>query len=206
MEPFVTLTSAAAPLLEDDINTGELSPGAGGGLGNLDFAQLFFGRRRRLADGSDNADFVFNQDRYRQARILVTGANFGCGSSSESSVWAPVAFGIRCIVARSFADIYRENCLKNGILPVSLAPDDAASFEAKVTEVDGAEPFTVDLETETIRGAGTAWQFRIAPGERQALLEGLDPIGMSLRYADDIARFEQRSADQFPWLQQVPAA
>jgi 3-isopropylmalate/(R)-2-methylmalate dehydratase small subunit len=206
MEPFVTLTSAAAPLLEDDINTGELSPGAGGGLGNLDFAQLFFGRRRRGADGTENAEFVFNQDRYRQARILVTGANFGCGSSGESAVWAPVAFGIRCIVARSFADIYRENCLKNGILPVSLEADDAASFEAKVTEVDGAEPFTVDLKAETISGAGTQWKFRIAPGERQALLEGLDPIGMSLRYAEDIARFEQQTTEQFPWLQEVTSA
>jgi 3-isopropylmalate/(R)-2-methylmalate dehydratase small subunit len=200
MEPFRTVTSVAAPLIEDDINTGEIAPGAGGGLGDVDFAALFFGRRRRDVDGREIPGFVLNEDRYRHTQILVAGGNFGCGSSSESSVWVPVAFGIRCIVARSFADIYRENCLKNGILPVVLGPDAAPSFESAVLRIDGSEPFTVDLVEQQISGAGGQWAFEVSPGERQALVEGLDPIGLSLRHADGIAAFEQKTADSWPWL------
>ena len=159
--------------------------------------------RRRDPEGREVPGFVLNEDRYRHAQILVAGDNFGCGSSSESSVWVPVAFGIRCIVARSFADIYRENCLKNGVLPVVLGPDAAQSFKTAVLSVDGSAPFTVDLVEQQISGAGGEWAFEVSPGERQALLEGLDPIGLSLRHKDAIAAFEKKTADAWPWLASI---
>ena len=104
MEPFITLTGPAAPLLEDDVNTDQITPT----FRNLDpnYAELFFARRRRRDDGSEIAEFVFNRPAFREAKILVTGANFGCGSSREGAVWAVLAFGVRCIIARSFSDTY----------------------------------------------------------------------------------------------------
>ena len=114
MQPFERITGVAAPLVEDDINTDQIAPVTQAFA--PDYAQLLFARRR------EDAAFVLNHEPYRQARILFAGANFGCGSSRESAVWALLAFGIRAVVARSFADIFRENCLKNGLLPIVLAP------------------------------------------------------------------------------------
>src|SRR5215475_12287263 len=132
-------------------------------------------RARRRDDGSDDPDFVLNQPQYRNPGILVTADNFGAGSSREAAVWSMLANNIRVIVARSFADIYRENCLQNGLLPVTLDPAAADVFEARVIAVDGAAPFKVDLETQTISGpGGPDISFDIAPADRVRLLEGLD--------------------------------
>jgi 3-isopropylmalate/(R)-2-methylmalate dehydratase small subunit len=202
MEKFTTLTGAAAPLLEDDINTDQITP-VHREL-RPDYGKLLFARRRRRADGSDDPGFVLNRAEFCAARILVAGRNFGCGSSRESADWAFAAVGIGCIIARGFADIYRENCLKNGILPIVLAPADQARFEALVVAVDGIRPFTVDLEAQTIRAPdGSQFAFDIGAADRMTLLEGLDEIGLTLKHAQEIIAWERRVAAEMPWLQQV---
>jgi len=167
-----------------------------------DYRAMLFHRARRREDGSDNPDFVLNKPQFRNAGILVTGNNFGAGSSRESAVWSMLANDIRVIVARSFADIYRENCLQNGLLPIVLAPGEMDAFAARVIAADGAAPFTVDLETQRISGpGGDDIAFDIAAADRMRLLEGLDDIGLTLKHMDDIVSWEQRAAAAQPWLQ-----
>ncbi len=202
MEPFTTLTGVVAPLLEDDLNTDQILPVIRSKGLKPDYAKLTFYRRRYLEDGSENPDFLLNKPRFRETRMLVGGNNFGCGSSREGAVWSLVAFGIRCIIARSFADIFRENCLKNGVLTVVLPDAAAAAFETLVVDTDGAAPFTADLPNQCIRCPdGSEIGFDIPPAERTALLEGLDDIGLTLKHAEAVAEFEQRIKSEFPWLQ-----
>ena len=202
MQPFKTHTGIAVPFLRDDINTDQIAPVAA--MRNLkpDYKALLFMRARKRPDGSEDPDFVLNQPQFRDPGILVTGQNFGAGSSRESAVWGMLANNIRVIVAKSFADIYRENCLQNGLLPVVLRPEDADAFVARVVKVNGAGPFTVDLETQTISGpGGDDLTFEIAPADRTRLLEGLDDIGLSLKHTDELKAWEQRMAGEQPWLQ-----
>ena len=202
MEPFRSVTGAAAPLLIDDINTDQIIPSAWLRRMDADLAEGLFAYLRRRPDGSSNTDFVLEQPQFRQARILVTGSNFGCGSSREHAAWAMAAFGIRAVVARSHADIFRENCLKNGILAITLPHQDMNELIARVHAVDGREPFTIDLEAEEIRGpGGYVRAFAIAPHERTALLEGLDDIGLTLKHVDDISEWERRTSSHRPFLQ-----
>jgi 3-isopropylmalate/(R)-2-methylmalate dehydratase small subunit len=200
MQPFTALTGVAVPLLQDDINTDQITP-INRDM-NPDWAALLFRNARKLPDGGDDPEFPLNKPQFRQASILVTGRNFGCGSSREGAVWAMLATGIRCIVARSFADIYRENCLQNGLLPVELTPADAEAFEARVLAADGMAPFTVDLQTQRISGPdGPDLAFEMAPADRMRLIEGLDDIGLTLKHAPEIADWEKRMAREYPWLQ-----
>ena len=200
MQPFTTLTGIAAALIEDDINTDQITPVHRNM--NPNYAELLFQRKRQLPDGRPDPDFVLNKPQFRNTGILLTGRNFGCGSSREGAVWAMLESGIRCIVAKSFADIYRENCLQNGLLPVELAPADADRFEARVLAADGAAPFTVDLQAQRISGpGGPAIAFEMAPADRMRLLEGLDDIGLTLKHAPDIGAWEQHMAGEQPWLQ-----
>jgi 3-isopropylmalate/(R)-2-methylmalate dehydratase small subunit len=200
MQPFTQLTGVAVPLLRDDINTDQITP-INRDL-NPDWAALLFAHTRKRADGSDDPEFPLNKPQFRQPGILVTGRNFGCGSSREGAVWAMLASGIRCIVAVSFADIYRENCLQNGLLPIELKGADAEAFAGRVVAADGAAPFTVDLEAQLISGpGGEAIAFEIAAADRLRLLEGLDDIGLTLRHAWEIADWEERMRSQRPWLQ-----
>jgi 3-isopropylmalate dehydratase small subunit len=169
-----------------------------------DYADLLFKRTRTRADGSLDPDFPLNRPQFSRPAILVTGRNFGCGSSREAAVWSMLAVGIRAIVARSLADIYRENCLQNGLLPVELPPDKAAQLEDRVIAVDGAAPFTVDLFAQRISGpGGQDIAFDIAPADRMRLLEGLDDIGLTLKHAEEIAAWEKRVAGVAPWMQTV---
>ena len=202
MQPFTRHTAVAAPLLRDDVNTDQIAPiGHSRGL-KEDYKTMLFMRARQREDGSENPDFVLNKPRFRNAGILVTGNNFGAGSSRESAVWGMLANDIRVIVARSFADIYRENCLQNGLLPIVLDPQDADAFTAKVIAVDGKAPFTVDLTTQRIIGPdGFDLGFDIAAADRMRLLEGLDDIGLTLKHMSDIVNWEQRAAAAQPWLQ-----
>jgi 3-isopropylmalate/(R)-2-methylmalate dehydratase small subunit len=203
MEPFPIVTGVAVAYLADDVNTDEITP-VHRSL-EPDFAALLFARRRRLPDGSFDPSFPLNQPQFTNAAVLVAGRNFGCGSSRESAVWAMVAVGIRVIVARSFADIYRDNCLKNGLLPVVLTAEDQQRFEREVIDADGASPVTVDLVSRTITTpADTVFSFEIDAAERTALLEGLDDIGVSLREEASIGAFEARLAAERPWLIAVP--
>jgi len=199
MQPFKSHTGIAVPLLKDDINTDQVAPVQSMRALKPDYKALLFMRAR-----SEEPDFVLNQPQFREPGILVTGQNFGAGSSREAAVWGMLANNIRVIVARSFADIYRENCLQNGLLPVVLAPNDAEAFEARVLATNGAAPFTVDLVTQRISGpGGPDINFELPAADRMRLLEGLDDIGLTLKHRDEIVSWEQRMAAAQPWLQEA---
>lgn len=202
MQPFTTHTGIAVPLLKDDVNTDHIAPVQAMRALKPDYKALLFMRARQRDDGSEDPDFVLNQPQFRAPGILVSGNNFGAGSSREAAVWGMLANNIRVIVARSFADIYRENCLQNGLLPIVLTPPDADAFEQQVVAVNGAAPFTVDLEAQRITCPdGAVFAFDIPPADRMRLLEGLDDIGFTLKHADEIGAFEKRLAAAQPWLQ-----
>ena len=202
MEPFVTLTSVAAPLPYDNLSTDQILPILPASTLRPDYAKQLFSRMRRRSDGTLDPEFVLNRAPFRDARILVVGANFGCGGSREGAVRGLAASGIRCIVAHGFAEIFHENCLRNGVLPIMPAPDVMRPFEALVTKTDGAAPFTVDLRACRILcpDASTV-PFEIDPAERTALLEGLDDISLTLKHAREIDDWERRTARSAPWLQ-----
>jgi 3-isopropylmalate/(R)-2-methylmalate dehydratase small subunit len=202
MQPFTSHSGIAVPLLKDDINTDQIAPVQSMRALKPDYKALLFMRARSRDDGSEDPDFVLNRPQFRNPGILVTGHNFGAGSSREAAVWGMLANGIRVIVARSFADIYRENCLQNGLLPVVLPAADAQAFEGRVLAVNGAAPFTVDLTTQRISGPdGPDIAFEIPAADRMRLIEGLDDIGLSLKHVDAIAGWERRMAAERPWLQ-----
>jgi 3-isopropylmalate dehydratase small subunit len=164
---------------------------------NPDYQKMLFTRQR-----AENPDFVLNRPQFRNPGILVTGNNFGAGSSREAAVWGMLANNIRVIVAKSFADIYRENCLQNGLLPVVLPEAEADTFIARVIAVNGLAPFTVDLTAQRISGpGGPDVAFEMPPSDRTRLLEGLDDIGLTLKHTDEIVAFEKRMAASQPWLQ-----
>jgi len=202
MQPFNSHIAVAAPLLKDDINTDQIAPILHSRSLKEDYRAMLFHRARRREDGSEDPNFILNKPQFRNAGILVTGNNFGAGSSREAAVWSMLANNIRVIVAKSFADIYRENCLQNGLLPLVLEPHEAEAFAARVIAVDGAAPFTVDLVSQRISGPGGAdVAFEVAAADRSRLLEGLDDIGLTLKHMDEIAGWERRAAAAQPWLQ-----
>jgi 3-isopropylmalate dehydratase small subunit len=202
MQPFTTLTGIAAPLLRDDINTDQICPVMPLRVLDPDYGAQLFARWRRQGDGGEA--FVLERPQFRAARILVVGRNFGCGSARESAAWAFESFGIRCIIARSFADLFRGNCLQNGILPLTLPDAVMSGLEAKVIETDGAAPFTVDLVTLRIACPdGETFSFEFDPADREALLEGLDEVSLALQNAPDIAAWEANCRQTHPWLQSL---
>jgi 3-isopropylmalate/(R)-2-methylmalate dehydratase small subunit len=199
MEKFTKLQAVAAPMPLMNINTDIIIPARflktikRTGLGKAAFYAV-----RYDDSGAERADFVLNQPRYRAAKILITGANFGCGSSREHAPWALADFGIRCVIAPSFADIFQNNCFKNGILCITLPQEKVDALAAQASA--GAGEFTVDLETMVITAPdGTATAFNIDPTLRKNLLEGLDDIGLTLRHADRISAFENRRRMEQPW-------
>jgi 3-isopropylmalate dehydratase small subunit len=202
MQPFTTHTGIAVPLIVDDMNTDQIAPVQAMRHLKPDYKALLFRRARRRDDGSEDPSFVLNKPQFRNPGMLVTGHNFGAGSSREAAVWGMLANNIRVIVARSFADIYRENCLQNGLLPIALMPPDAQAFEERVLAVNGAAPFTVDLPAQRITGpGGPDIAFGIPSADRMRLIEGLDDIGLSLKHAEEIVSWETRMAVDQPWLQ-----
>jgi 3-isopropylmalate/(R)-2-methylmalate dehydratase small subunit len=204
MQPFASHTGIAAPLLVDDMNTDQIAPLLPSRGLKDDYKVMLFHRQRFREDGGEIADFVLNKPQFRNAGILVTGNNFGAGSSRESAVWSMLANNIRVIVAKSFADIYRENCLQNGLLPIVLDAAIADAFIDRVVAVSGAEPFTVDLVTQRISGpGGPDIGFEIPAADRTRLLEGLDDIGMTMKHADEIVSWEKQAAKAQPWLQRT---
>jgi 3-isopropylmalate/(R)-2-methylmalate dehydratase small subunit len=153
------------------------------------------------AQGREVPDFVLNQPQYRGACILITGSNFGCGSSREGAVWALRETGLRCIVAPSFGDIFFNNCFQNGVLPVVLPVPAVESLGQEATRVAGIEPFTVDLNIRTITTpGGQQIEFPIDASRRLALLQGLDEIAMTLSRGAEIAAFQQRDRERRPWI------
>ena len=201
MEPFRTLTGVAAPLRMINVDTDRIIPKQflktirRTGLGAHLFNDL-----RYTPDGAEIADFVLNREPWRRARILIAGDNFGCGSSREHAPWALLDFGIRCVIAPSFADIFYNNCFKNGILPVSLPEAAVASLLEQAEAGDNAR-VTVDLENETVTAPdGARIAFEIDPFRRRCLLEGLDDIGLTLRKAAAIDAFEAERRARQHWL------
>lgn len=201
MEKFETLTGVAAPLPLINVDTDMIIPKQflktikRSGLGvNL------FDEMRYDGDGSEIPDFVLNKPQYREAEILVAGENFGCGSSREHAPWAIRDFGIRCVIAASFADIFHNNCFKNGILPVTLPQEQVDVLMADAERGSNAR-ITVDLENQTVTASdGTSFSFEIDPFKKRCLIEGLDDIGLTMEKADLVDDFERRSAAERPWV------
>ena len=201
MEKFTSLTAVAAPMPLVNIDTDMIIPkqylktikrtGLGKGL----FAEL-----RYNDDGSENPDFVLNKPAYRNAKILVAGDNFGCGSSREHAPWALKDFGITCVISTSFADIFYENCFQNGLLPVVVSPEDLEKLFDDASRGANAT-ITVDLEAQEIHGPdGGSIHFDIDPSRKESLLNGLDAIGRTLQKQEAIQRFEQEAQSARPWV------
>lgn len=201
MEKFTTLTGIAAPLAMINVDTDMLIPKQflktikRTGLGVHLFDEL-----RYSPDGKEIPDFVLNQPAWRNASILIVGKNFGCGSSREHAPWALLDFGIRCVVAPSFADIFFNNCFKNGILPIVL-PETEIAMLMEDAERGANATLTVDLEAQEIRGPnGGVIAFDVDPFRKYSLLNGLDDIGITLKKTAKIDDFEESRRTLQPWL------
>jgi 3-isopropylmalate/(R)-2-methylmalate dehydratase small subunit len=201
MTPFTTLTGIAAPMPLVNIDTDMIIPKQflktiqRSGLGKNLFDEMRFDRQ-----GNEIADFVLNQPQYRHAEILVAGDNFGCGSSREHAPWALLDFGIRCVISTSFADIFYNNCFKNGILPVVLPPEAVAVLMEDARKGANAR-VTVDLPSQTVTTSdGQSFGFDIDPFKKHCLLNGLDDIGLSLEKVASIDAYEGRAAQSRPWI------
>jgi 3-isopropylmalate/(R)-2-methylmalate dehydratase small subunit len=200
MDKFTVLTGVAAPLRVVNVDTDMIIPkqylktikrtGLGTGL---------FADKRYREDGSDNPNFVLNQPAYRKAQILVAGDNFGCGSSREHAPWALLDFGIRCVISTSFADIFYNNCFKNGILPIVVSPEDLEKLFDDAERGANAT-ITIDLPNQEIRGPdGGTIKFDVDAFRKHCLLHGLDDIGLTLEKAPAIDSFEQKLSDR-AWI------
>lgn len=204
MTPFNELQAVAAPLPLDNIDTDKILPArylktlTRSGLGKALFAPMRYG-----PDGREDPAFVLNRETYRDAKILVAKENFGCGSSREHAPWALLDFGIRCVVACSFADIFQSNCDKNGILCVQLAPDDIETLLATVSESPQAT-LQISLPDQSIRRSdGVLVHFEIDPTRKRKLLEGADEIAVSLTLQDHITLYEDQRRTKTPWLKDI---
>jgi 3-isopropylmalate/(R)-2-methylmalate dehydratase small subunit len=200
MEKFTVLEGVAAPLKMINVDTDMIIPkqylktikrsGLAAGL----FAEM-----RYLADGRENPDFVLNKSAYRDAKVLVAGDNFGCGSSREHAPWALADFGIRCVISTSFADIFYNNCFKNGILPIVVSPEDIEKLFDDAERGANAT-LSIDLEKQQIRGPdGGTVHFEIDAFRKHCLLNGLDDIGLTMVKADKISDYEADLKSKRPW-------
>ncbi|OGH00461.1 MAG: 3-isopropylmalate dehydratase small subunit [Candidatus Lambdaproteobacteria bacterium RIFOXYD1_FULL_56_27] len=201
MEAFTRLTGLAALLNRNNIDTDQII--AKQFLKKTEktgYGQYLFFDWRYLADGSENPEFELNQKTFRGSSILVTGDNFGCGSSREHAPWALADYGFRAIIATSYADIFFNNCFKNGILPVLLQAEQRDQLAAEITKNPGVN-LTVDLEKQEVTSpGGLKFSFEIDNFRKQKLLKGLDDIDFSLTLMDKIKAFENKQAKELPWL------
>ena len=201
MEKFTKLTGVAAPLPMINVDTDMIIPKQflktikRSGLGKNLFDEM-----RYDDNGNEIPDFVLNKPAYRNAKILVSGDNFGCGSSREHAPWSLLDFGIRCVIAPSFADIFYNNCFKNGILPIRLPQEDVDKLMADAERGSNAT-VTIDLEKQEITGPdGGCIKFEVEEFRKHCLLNGLDDIGLTLQKGDAINEFEAKRAASQPWL------
>ena len=200
MEKFEKLAGVAAPMPLVNIDTDMIIPKVflktikRSGLGVNLFDEMRYDR-----EGNEKPDFVLNKTQYRKATILVAGDNFGCGSSREHAPWAIADFGIKCVVSTSFADIFYNNCFKNGILPVVL-PQDQVDILMKDAEKGANSIIEVDLENQIIASSdGEVFSFEVDPFKKHCLLNGLDDIGLTMEKEDKITAYESKAAQVFPW-------
>src|SRR2546423_9186320 len=191
MKPFRTLTSRAAVLDRPNVDTDQIIPKQFlKRIERTGFGQFLFYDWRFTPEGETDPSFPLNEPRYRGASILIAGKNFGCGSSREHAPWALADFGFRAIIAVSFADIFRNNCMKNGLLPVVLSDAEIGRLMNRARAREGFE-ITVDLEARQVRdAAGFSAEFKIGDFQRDCLLNGLDDIGLTLQYENEIAAYE----------------
>jgi 3-isopropylmalate/(R)-2-methylmalate dehydratase small subunit len=200
VEPFVHVSAVAAPLDLPNVDTDRIIPARflrkprSVGYGPFCFHDL-----RLRPDGTEDEEFVLNLPAFRDARILVAAENFGCGSSREGAVWALLGRGIRAVIAPSFGDIFHENCLRNGLLSVRLPAATVSGLREALRAAPGAT-VTIDLPLQRVTGPdGTEYRFEIDAFRKQALLEGLDEIGLTQSHAQEIGEFEARHAEAWPW-------
>ncbi|AWI82358.1 3-isopropylmalate dehydratase small subunit [Alloyangia pacifica] len=201
MEKFEKLTGIAAPMPLVNIDTDMIIPKQflktikRSGLGVHAFDEM-----RYLDDGSENPEFVLNKPQYRDAQVIVAGDNFGCGSSREHAPWALADFGIKVVISTSFADIFYNNCFKNGMLPIVM-PQEAVDVLMKDAEKGANARMTVDLENQVVTTSdGEAFAFEVDPFRKHCLLEGLDDIGLTMEKAGAIDSFEAQAAQSRPWV------
>ena len=205
MQKFIKVTGIAAPLLQDNVDTDAILPGPWMVAHGADLRVGLFGRWRYFEGDihhlMPNPEFFLNRAEYADARVLVAGRNFGCGSSREQAVWALLEFGIRAVIAESFGDIFYNNCFNNGLLPIRLPATQLKAVADAVVTAAGRKPMTVDLETSQITAPdGSVLTFQIDPTRRQMLLEGLDTIGISLKHEAAIAAFQERDRESRSWI------
>jgi 3-isopropylmalate/(R)-2-methylmalate dehydratase small subunit len=201
LKPFTKLTAVAAPFDMANLDTDKIIPARFLRKPRLPgYDPYLFHDMRFDGDGSERPEFILNQPAYRGTGILVTGPNFGCGSSREGAAYAMLDYGIRCVIAPSFGDIHYVNELQNGMLPVILPEETCRALREQLHERPGAQ-LTVDLESQIVTGAdGAAYRFEIDPIYRERLLKGLDDAGLVLQYLPDIEAFEKHHYGEIPWL------
>lgn len=202
-KPFIKLTAIAAPIMRTNVDTDVIirierlvGNSVRGSLGKWAFGSL-----RYLPDGSENPEFILNREPYRQAEILVTGPNFGCGSSREGAVWALQEMGIRAVIGSGFGDIFFANCFQNGILPIVVDKKIVDGLAAEVENTQGAGRIGIDLQEQTITSpSGKRHRFEIDPRRRTGLLEGLDEVLLTLQRDDEIRAFQASDRAERPWI------
>src|SRR5271168_3307897 len=202
-KPFTKLSAIAAPIMRGNIDTDviiRIERLVGNSIrGTL--GKWAFGALRYLPDGSENPEFILNRELYRQAEILVTGPNFGCGSSREGAVWSLQEMGIRAIIGSSFGDIFFSNCFQNGILPIVVDKEIVDALAAEVEHSQGAGRISVDLEEQAITSpSGNRHRFEIDPRRRAGLLKGLDEIASTLQRDAEIRAFQATDRTERPWI------
>ena len=200
MEPFTTLDAVAAPIDITNCDTDRIFPARFLRKARVPgYERWLFHDMRFDADGSEKPDFALNQAAYRNARILVAGANYGCGSSREQAVFAMHEFGIRCVIAPSFGDIHYGNALQNGFLPVVLSDEDCRRLRDQLHSIPGAR-IGVDLPAQSVTGPdGVSYRFEIDPAAKERLVKGLDDVGLVLQHIERIEGFEERYFEEQPW-------
>jgi 3-isopropylmalate/(R)-2-methylmalate dehydratase small subunit len=198
MQAFVKLTGIAAPLPMINVDTDMIIPKQflktikRTGLGKHLFDEMRF-----TPEGKEIPDFVLNREPYRKATVLVSGDNFGCGSSREHAPWALLDFGIRCVIAPSFADIFYNNCFQNGILPLKLPKD---QVDQLMEDAKAGREITVDLEAQLVKAGNKNFPFTLDEFRRNCLLKGLDSIGLTLQNEADITAYEKKQKSERPWV------
>ena len=202
-KPFTKLSGIAAPIMRDNIDTDVIirierlvGTSIRGTLGKWAFGSL-----RYLPDGAENPDFILNREPYRQAEVLITGPNFGCGSSREGAVWSLQEMGIRAIIGSGFGDIFFANCFQNGILPIVVDKQIVDGLAMEVEHSQGAGRVAIDLEEQTITSpSGKVHRFEIDPRRRAGLLEGLDEVALTLQRDNEIRAFQAADRVERPWI------
>jgi 3-isopropylmalate/(R)-2-methylmalate dehydratase small subunit len=202
-KPFTKLSAIAAPIMRGNIDTDVIirierlvGTSIRGTLGKWAFGSL-----RYLPDGAENPDFILNREPYRQAEVLITGPNFGCGSSREGAVWSLQEMGIRAIIGSGFGDIFFANCFQNGILPIMVDKEIVDGLAMEVEHSQGAGRVGIDLEEQTITSpSGKVHRFEIDPRRRAGLLKGLDEIALTLQRDAEIHAFQASDREERPWI------